>query len=331
MHRSALATTPTARCQTSMIDYSICSRRVVSLPDVASVSEGWDLFLSAYNTSDRVQQVFAAVSATRKLWMVQPEYNYPQETIPPGAFVSAARSEAEFWHEFEAFAGHDWSNGKICIDITGFMRPQLTYLVMWLLGARKKRFLALYTDPTHYAKQENTVFSKGPVVEVRQIAGCEGCHVPDPSADCLVIGMGYDDELVRRVAEAKEDARKIQLYGLPSLAPDMYQESVLRSFKASEALGPWWDERCFAPANDPFATANVLQKRVAQEEAAGRLTNLYLSPLGTKPQVLGFAIYFATERRATASSIIFPFTSGYEQETSKGVARSWVYDVECLS
>ena len=111
----------------------------------------------------------------------------------------------------------------------------------------------------------------------------------------------------------------------------MYQESVLRSFKASEALGPWWDERCFAPANDPFATANVLQERVRQEIAGQGLTNLYLAALGTKPQVLGFALYYATERRPTATSIIFPFTGGYEQETSKGVARTWLYNVECFS
>jgi hypothetical protein len=143
--------------------------------------------------------------------------------------------------------------------------------------------------------------------------------------------MGYDDELVRRVAESKEDAKKIQMYGLPSLGADMYQESVLRSFKASEALGPWWDERCFAPANDPFATANVLQERVRQEIAGQGLTNLYLAALGTKPQVLGFALYYATERRPTATSIIFPFTGGYEQETSKGVARTWLYNVECFS
>jgi hypothetical protein len=314
-----------------MIDYSICARHEASLDALTSISKDWDLFISAYNTSDRVQEVFAAVTARRKLWVIQPEYGFDERSLPQGAFLGTTRDEAEFWHGFDAFAGSGWLNGKICIDITGFMRPQLTFLVVWLLGAKKKSFVALYTDPDHYTKQENTVFSKGPVIDVRQIAGCEGAHIPDTRADCLFIGMGYDDELVRRVAESKEDARKIQMYGLPSLAADMYQESVLRSFKASEALGPWWEERCFAPANDPFATANVLQQRVEQEQASNGLTNLYLSPLGTKPQVLGFALYFATERRGTPSSIIFPFTAGYDQETSKGVARSWVYAVECLT
>jgi hypothetical protein len=315
-----------------MIDYSICARREVPLNELASLSREWDLFISAYNKSDRVLRVFEAVKARRKVWLVQREYDFNGSSLPEGAFVPSGMSEAEFWHEFNQFAGPDWANGRLCVDITGFMRPQLTYLVVWLLSSQtSKGFVAIYTDPTHYVRQENTAFSKGPVIEVRQIAGCEGSHSPDTTADCLFIGMGYEDELVRRVAEAKEDARKIQLYGLPSLAADMYQQSVLRSFRASEALGPWWDERCFAPASNPFATANVLQERVRQEECAKKLTNLYLSPLGTKPQVLGFALYFATERRQTASSIIFPFTGGYEQETSKGVARIWLYQVECLS
>ena len=313
-----------------MIDYRICARTDLSLDVLSEVSTQWDLFLSAYNPSDRVQRVYASVNARRKVWLVQPEYGFATDSVPEGAFVSSERGEADFWREFDAFMGASWANGTICIDITGFMRPQLTYLVVQLLGRQQKGFIALYSDPDHYARQENTVFSKGPVVEVRQIAGCEGAHSPDSTGDYLVIGMGYDDELVRRVSESKEDVRKIQMYGLPSLAADMYQESVLRSFRASEALGPWWDDRCFAPANDPFVTASVLQERVIQQERGSGVTNLYLAPLGTKPQVLGFALYFASERMGTASSIIFPFTGGYEQETSKGLARTWMYDVEVM-
>ena len=314
-----------------MIDYSICRREHIGPSELASISTTWDTFISAYNRSERVTQMFGRVKARRKWWLVQSEYRFGRGAVPDGAFVAETRNEAEFWQQFEDFAGQDWTDGSVCVDITGFMRPQLVFLVMWLVGIKKKPFVALYSDPTHYAKREETVFSKGPVVEVRQVSGCEGSHYPDSTSDCLVIGMGYDDELVRRVAESKDDARKVQLYGLPSLEADMYQESVLRSFKASEALGQWGDERCFAPANDPFATASVLRNRVEEEENRPKaMTNLYLSPLGTKPQTLGFGLYFATERRGTGTSIIFPFTEGYEQETSRGVARTWVYDVECL-
>lgn len=315
----------------SMVDYSICSRQHLRPSDLGRMSVDWDIFVSAFNTSTRVTEVFDCVRARRKVWVVQQEYGLSRDCVPVDAFVARTRQEAEFWYEFEAFAGKDWTEGSVCVDITGFMRPQLVFLVMWLVGRRKRPFVALYSDPIRYASRENTVFSKGPVVGVRQISGCEGLHNSDSTSDCLLIGMGYDDELVRRVAESKEDAKKVQVYGLPSLEADMYQESVFRCHKANEALGQWGDELCFAPANDPFATANVLQDRVRQEEdGRGGLTNLYLSPLGTKPQTLGFALYFATERRDTASSIIFPFTESYEPETSKGIARTWVYNVECL-
>ena len=315
-----------------MIDYGICFRESMLPNRLASISTKWDIFISAYNTSERVVRVFEEVQAQRKIWLVQAEYGFQSGTLPDGAFVTRSRDEALFWRQFDEFAGQGWDTGSICIDITGFMRPQLVFLVLWLLGIKRRPFAALYSDPTHYAKREDTVFSKGPVAAVRQIRGCEGCHSLDTTSDCLVVGMGYDDELVRRVAEWKEDARKIQLYGLPSLEADMYQESVLRCSKAREALGTFGDERCFAPANDPFATACVLQGRVREEGAAARpMTNLYLSPLGTKPQTLGFALFFATELRGTASSIIFPFTEGYEQETSRGLARTWMYDVECLA
>ena len=314
-----------------MIDYSICSREHIVPSELASISTTWDTYISAYNTSARVIQVFERVKARRKIWLVQPEYGFEKSAVPDNAFVAQTRDEAVFWRQFDEFAGRDWADGSVCIDITGFMRPQLVFLVLYLLGIKNRPFVALYSDPIHYAKREDTVFSKGPVVKVRQIRGCEGCHVPNSISDCLVIGMGYDDELVRRVAEWKDDARKIQLYGLPSLEADMYQESVLRCSKASEALGRLGDERCFAPANDPFATAYVLQARVRAEKNVPRaMTNLYLAPLGTKPQTLGFAMFFATELRGTATSIIFPVTEGYEQETSRGLARTWIYNVECL-
>ncbi len=314
-----------------MIDYSICFREALSPGRLASVSTTWDTFISAYNASERVIRVFDQVRARRKIWVVQAEYGFEDRAVPEDAFVARTRDEALFWRQFGEFAGRDWDTGSVCIDITGFMRPQLVFLVLWLLGIKQRPFAALYSDPTHYAKREDTVFSRGPVVTVRQIHGCEGFHLPDSTPDCLVVGMGYDDELVRRVAEWKEDARKVQLFGLPSLEADMYQESVLRCSRASEALGTLGDERCFAPANDPFATACVLQERVREEAAYSAVTNLYLAPLGTKPQTLGFALLFATELRRTASSIIFPFTDGYEQETSRGLARTWMYDVECLA
>ena len=62
-------------------------------------------------------------------------------------------------------------------------------------------------------------------------------------------------QLIAQVAENKEFSKKVQIFGLPSLRAHMYQENVLRAYKAEEAVGrDTVDESSsyFAPANDPF-------------------------------------------------------------------------------
>jgi len=74
--------------------------------------------------------------------------------------------------------------------------------------------------------------------------------------------------------------------------------------------------------------AGVLQDTVREEETRHEVTNLYLCPLATKPQALGFALYYVFERRGTATSVIFPFAESYSRETTTGLSRVWKYTVE---
>lgn len=138
-----------------------------------------------------------------------------------------------FWHS----AVSDAAGKTVGIDITGFIRPYLIFLVRWLAEQGVRRFDALYSEPVIYSKREQTRFSDETVVEVRQIAGFEGTHNPDTSNDYLIIRAGYDHPLIAAVAENKELSRKIQIFGLPSLRADIYQENVLRAYRAEEAVG----------------------------------------------------------------------------------------------
>jgi hypothetical protein len=316
----------------AVVDYTLLYRDEVELQDLAARSTDWDLFLSAYNASERVQRIFETVQSPTKHWVVHPEYRYDSEELPADdVFAPASLNEAEFWSAYLADAQPALAGRRICVDLTGFMRPHLMFLVHLLFLRNVTRFTALYTDPERYVREENTEFTKGPVVEVRQVAGFEGVHEPDTSNDLLIIGAGYDDELIRRVAESKANARKLELFGLPSLQPDMYQQSVIRAARAAEAVGAAAEtDVLFAPANDPFVTAQVLRDRVKAENQRRPITNLYLTSLGTKPQALGFALYFLTERRRTATSMLFPYAQSYTRETTKGIARTWVYEVELL-
>jgi hypothetical protein len=313
-----------------MVDYTILYRRQISAEDIARESQGWSLFLSAYNDSERVQSVFDAVDC-EKHWLLHPEYRYSEAERPQGSvFAPSSLNEAEFWAQYVDEARPDFSMGDICVDLTGFMRPHLMLLVHLVFASGARRFTALYTDPVRYEKQENTEFTKGPVVEVRQVAGFEGVHDPDTTNDLLVVGPGYDDELIRRVADAKANARKVQVFGLPSLQAEMYQENVLNAAKAAESIGGSDGKLYFAPANDPFATARALQSIVDKERKRRGITNLYLTSLSTKPQALGFALYAVTEQSSSATSLLFPFAESYARETTVGVKRTWHYTIELL-
>jgi len=314
-----------------MIDYTVLYKCELPVEGDWPPEIRWDIFVSAYTAAERVRRVYEKVSAGSKHWLVFPEYGFAAAQYPSDAFTMVARDEAEYVKAFWDGSIGDIGGRALAIDITGFIRPYLIFLLRWLAERGVRRFDALYTEPVIYSDRERTRFSDEVVVEVRQIAGFEGMHNPETSNDYLIIGAGYDHQLIAQVAENKEFSKKIQLFGLPSLRADMYQENVLRAYQAEEAVGrSTADESSsyFAPANDPFVTASILREIVNRLSARKQITNLYLSPLATKPQVLGFALYYLTERRDTATSLIFPFCEAYNQETTMGMSRILKYTVE---
>lgn len=317
-----------------MIDFTVMYKGELPISHPWPSDVEWDIFLSGYTAAERVRQVYEKVHAHSKHWLIFPEYGFPVGNYPNGAFDSSRREEAEYIKSFWTASVGEIGNRTIAVDITGFIRPYLIFLTRWLADCGVRRFDALYTEPVIYGNREHTKFSDEVVEEVRQIAGFEGIHSTDTSNDYLIIGAGYDHQLIAQVAENKEFSKKVQIFGLPSLRADMYQENVLNAYQAEEAVGrDTVDESSsyFAPANDPFVTASTLQEIVARINVRKPVTNLYLSPLATKPQVLGFALYFLTERRNTATSLIFPFCRSYNPETTKGISRIWKYTVELPS
>jgi hypothetical protein len=144
----------------------------------------------------------------------------------------------------------------------------------------------------------------------------------------LIIGAGYETHLIAEVAEDKDRAKKLVLLGLPSLSADMYQQNAWRTRLAADAIGESTGGKYFAPANDPFVTATVLSEIIFRQRRIEPVTNLYLSPLATKAQALGFVLYYMGECEGQNSSIIFPFSSQYSPETAEGISRIWRYRLE---
>lgn len=291
----------------------------------------YDVFISAYNLSDRIRVVFNKSVAPLKIWMVFPQYQFDAADYPADGevFFSKEMQESEYLNSFFGQYSASLVGKRVCIDITGFMRPHLIFLVKYLQFCGVCNFDAIYSEPIRYQKKDDTSFSAGPVTSVRPIAGYEGEPNNESANDILLLGIGYDHELIKQVAEHKDFANIVTLWGFPSLKADMYQESIVRASRASEAAFSTTRNRSryYAPVNDPFSTAERIQEVVQAEQLKRNITNLYLSPLSTKAQALGFALYYLYSA-FPSTSIIFPFADGYDQETSVGTAEVWRYTIE---
>lgn len=303
--------------------YYLDAKRSLSLDD-----DGWDVFISAYNDSDRVKLVFDRVRATRKIWWLLPEYRYEPHEYPANGTQTIPLTD-----DYEAdlvLAGlkdvGDLSGLRICIDVTGLMRPHILFLMYYFNKTGVRSYDFVYTEPEHYSRKVDTRFSKDETSVVRQVAGFEGPHTNDGPNDILVVGVGYDHPLIGHVTQNKEKARQVQLHSLPSLSADMYHEALLRLDRVNLADATQ-DNVYFSSANDPYVTASTLSEALCALNSMQELSNIYLSTLATKPQAIGFGLFYLTELVGTRSSIIFPCVKGYERETGKGIGRSWVYPI----
>lgn len=313
------------------MDFTILYKKKYTSIDTFCSESKYDLFISAFNSSERVQSVFEKVTC-EKHWIILSDYGYEKHEFPVNGkcfeFKNALSESEVIKSYFEKI--DNLKDKRICIDITGFMRPHLIFMVVYLNSIGIKKFDTIFSDPHIYKSKEKTIFSENAVDTVRQVNGCEGQHISDTSNDLLIIGSGYDHKLIASVAEDKDDCKKIQIFGLPSLQPDMYQENLMRAYKAQEEIGgiEFLDNSFFAPANDPFVTANVLKEIIKKEAKRKTYTNIYLCPLSTKAQTLGFALFYVWECLDKPISVIFPFTTKYSRETTRGFSRIWRYSIE---
>ena len=297
--------------------------------DLQTIPFKFDLLISAYNESQRVLNVFDRVPASERIWAVHPEYDYTTHELPPDDRIVTPASEREttfvraLLDEIGLSVG-----GQICIDITGFMGHTLLVLLRALVLRAEGSFWLMYSDPIHYAEDENTTFSTA-IREVRQVDGYQGSHDPSRTGDDhMILGTGYDSSAMRATAEHKRHAWRTDMLGLPSLQPAMYQENVLSVSELSSLPGRSRRvNSIFAAANDPFGTAQALHDEVEAKGSLGSC-NLYLAPTGTKAQIVGFGLYYLAECTDQPVSVIMPFPSKYERETSQGHARSWLYEID---
>lgn len=289
----------------------------------------WRRFVSCCSRMPRVQSVWTEVIAGHKIWLSSPElssfdgdeFDWAQLEKPTD--VVSYDSVDEIRQFVQSF---DWTVDD-CIDITAMSSEQILVTLEMLRRSSVKSVSFSYAEPTRYHDREDTSFSGG-VVKIVQVPGFQGIHVPDTSRDLLLIGAGYEHELLAQIAGFKEHAAVRLIAGLPGLQADMFQESVLRMSRASDALGgsAKLSQMAYAPASDPFVTASVVRSVVGRYPSE-RWTNVYAAPLGTRAQVLGFGVWWAHDCRDAPVSLLLPTCVPSRPRLDVGVSRVWHYQV----
>ncbi|MFK4049008.1 hypothetical protein [Acinetobacter venetianus] len=311
-----------------MIDYSIFYYQTYSSPtDLLD----FDIFISAYNSSDRVKTVFSNINATKKLWLIHPEYLFSDLELPEEGQIVRPEATSETTQVQSLLKNiENITEARLCIDITGFMRHVLIFLVASLKKLGVRKFTAIYSEPVSYSDDENTEFSTTTDSVVRSIQGISADI--DPSyQDHLILNVGYDHKIISQVSTYKDSATIYPLFSFPSLSADMYQQSAFRASFSGDITrkDDWYINRKFAPANNPFATAQIVSELVHSIDISNNFqNNIFLAPLSTKAQTLGFAIYWALEGEDRDITILLPECITYSRETSRGLKRLWSYEVE---
>lgn len=137
-----------------MIDYNLLYKDDYNIVDEWSFQ--YDLFISAYNDSERVIKVYNKINAKNKLWLMQPDYGYIQEEYPEGElFINdSCNNESDFIKTlFETHNIPLEKDFKICIDITGFIKPYMMTLIAYLVRLGHIKFDIIFTEPEFYNKK----------------------------------------------------------------------------------------------------------------------------------------------------------------------------------
>ena len=305
------------------MDFTYLYKHSFSSLEEFSSSKEYDYYISSFINSDRILLPPTKINAKKKIWIVTKEEENNKLLNDQHKIIINSDENYDIMKQMvDDINVHD---KEICIDATGFLIPDLLFLIRYLNSKGIEHLDIIYTEPLKYKKAEDTQFSDN-FYEVKQIIGMSGVHVSKMNNDMLIIAAGYDHSRIVDVANKKKTAKKVLLYGFPSISPGMFQENVYRAFGAEPALGSEcfrdMDMNIYAPAYDPFVTAQIIKEYTQKNQ----YTNLYLAPLSSKPQALGLALFFLWEKGYEKNiSIIYPMCKNYLKDNSEGIARIWKY------
>lgn len=304
----------------------------------------YDIFISAYNNENIVQDVFREIFSKQKVWLIFPDYeNLDNSIYSKDEFfeygetpIDYNKIESMYINNFlQKYNMNERTEESVCIDLTGFIKPYMIYLLLALNYLKFNKLDIIYSEPKSYINNEETSFSINETKSIRSIAWNE-LRVDHGKNDLLFINVGYDNKLVDNIVNQYKyvDDHKI-LIGFPSLQPIMYQENMLNFIKSAENLNITHTfQPIYASANDPFDSAKIIDEEVEKFiNEKDDVKIVYLAPLATKAQALGIVLFYIKEYKKFESKgvtlkIVYPFTKSYSLSSSTDFSKINRYILE---
>lgn len=138
------------------IDYSVFFKTSYEKGNISD--ESYDYFFSGYDNCDRTKFVFNKIIANEKLWFLFPQYNLNASDVTGGGktYTNIHLKEDDYFVDFFSSKIIDCKS-KICIDITGFLRPHLIFLIKFLYINGAKVIDFLYTEQNTIRRQRKPI------------------------------------------------------------------------------------------------------------------------------------------------------------------------------
>lgn len=182
-----------------------------SIDELSSIEE-YDYYISSFIDSERILIPPTNIKAKNNIWIVNKEEE--NNEFLDGKHKIIINSDENYDIMMKMVNDINVNDKELCIDATGFLIPDLLFLIRYLNSKGVSHIDIIYTEPLKYKKAEHTQFSEN-FYEVKQILGMSGVHLSKMDNDMLIIAAGYDHSRIVDVANKKKTAKKVLLYGFP--------------------------------------------------------------------------------------------------------------------
>lgn len=207
-------------------------------------------------------------------------------------------------------------NMNIVIDISVMIKPYIFLLLKHLDNFNAKTLYFLYAEPASY-----DILTKGTMI-AKDVPGYSGAK-DLRKKDALIILLGFEGNRAVEVLNEVNPDLTIPVNGFPSYRPNFKDRSIMEN-KELLSEDDILKNLCYAPANDPFETKNLLEEIYSKYS---HKYNITIVPLGTKPMAFGSCL-FAMEHKDCR--IVYSYPKEYFPKPSKNWGDSWMYFVKLL-